>query len=143
MSNSLLEAMATALPCVVSGIGGNTDLIADGRTGRLVGEPTPAAWSDALLELLDDPADGPATRRGGAPADRRGIRPPRRRRPIPRALSPDDRRDLARMRVPPEGAAGQQQRHETSPQLRRYPHWSYLPDLTSRSRTNWDENQAD
>ena len=27
MSNSLLEAMATALPCIVSGIGGNTDLV--------------------------------------------------------------------------------------------------------------------
>ena len=37
MSNSLLEAMATALPCAVSGIGGNTDLVADGETGRLVG----------------------------------------------------------------------------------------------------------
>ena len=36
MSNSLLEAMATALPCVVSGIGGNTDLITDRQTGRLV-----------------------------------------------------------------------------------------------------------
>jgi glycosyltransferase involved in cell wall biosynthesis len=55
MSNSLLEAMATALPCVVSGIGGNTDLIADRQTGRLVMEPTADAWSKILLELLENP----------------------------------------------------------------------------------------
>jgi glycosyltransferase involved in cell wall biosynthesis len=55
MSNSLLEAMATALPCAVSGIGGNTDLIADGETGRLVRESTAAAWAQTLLELLEDP----------------------------------------------------------------------------------------
>jgi glycosyltransferase involved in cell wall biosynthesis len=57
MSNSLLEAMATALPCVASGIGGNTDLIADGLTGRLVREPTATAWSRALLKLVDDPSE--------------------------------------------------------------------------------------
>ena len=57
MSNSLLEAMATALPCVVSGIGGNTDLIADGQTGRLVMEPTAEAWSKTLLELLENPSE--------------------------------------------------------------------------------------
>ncbi len=56
MSNSLLEAMATALPCVVSGIGGNTDLVEDGRTGRLVTAATPEAWSQTLLDLLNDPA---------------------------------------------------------------------------------------
>ena len=68
MSNSLLEAMATALPCAVSGIGGNTDLIEDGMTGRLVDSPTPQAWSQTLLELLDDPAEA---RRLGAAARRR------------------------------------------------------------------------
>ena len=68
MSNSLLEAMATALPCVVSGIGGNTDLIADGQTGRLVGAATPEAWSQTLLELLEDPG---GARRLGAAARRR------------------------------------------------------------------------
>ncbi len=57
MSNSLLEAMATALPCVVSGIAGNTDLIDDGRTGRLVAEPTAAAWSRVLMELIENPAE--------------------------------------------------------------------------------------
>ena len=55
MSNSLLEAMATALPCAVSGIGGNTDLIEDDTTGVLVNEPTAAAWSSALIGLLRDP----------------------------------------------------------------------------------------
>jgi glycosyltransferase involved in cell wall biosynthesis len=57
MSNSLLEAMATALPCIVSGIGGNTDLITDGRTGRLVGEASGTAWSKTILELLENPAE--------------------------------------------------------------------------------------
>jgi glycosyltransferase involved in cell wall biosynthesis len=55
MSNSLLEAMATGLTCVVSGIGGNTDLVRDGQTGRLVADATPAAWSQALIELIEAP----------------------------------------------------------------------------------------
>jgi glycosyltransferase involved in cell wall biosynthesis len=57
MSNSLLEAMATALPCVVSGIGGNTDLIAEGQTGRLVMEPTAEAWSKTVREMLENPSE--------------------------------------------------------------------------------------
>jgi glycosyltransferase involved in cell wall biosynthesis len=52
MSNSLLEAMATGLPCVVSGIGGNADLIVDGQNGRLVAAPNPPSWSSTLIELL-------------------------------------------------------------------------------------------
>ncbi|SIO64811.1 Glycosyltransferase involved in cell wall bisynthesis [Singulisphaera sp. GP187] len=54
MSNSLLEAMATALPCLASGIGGNIDLLSDG-VGRLVCGDDPARWSDALIEILDHP----------------------------------------------------------------------------------------
>ena len=68
MSNSLLEAMATALPCAVSGIGGNTDLIQDGTTGRLVSSVTSQAWTQTLLELLDHPA---VAHRLGAAARRR------------------------------------------------------------------------
>jgi len=68
MSNSLLEAMATALPCVVSGIGGNTDLVADGQTGRLVAARDPQAWTSAILELLRNPAEA---RRLGDNARRR------------------------------------------------------------------------
>ena len=52
MSNSLLEAMATALPCYVSKIGGNVDLIADGVNGRLLPPADPKAWSDALIADL-------------------------------------------------------------------------------------------
>jgi L-malate glycosyltransferase len=68
MSNSLLEAMATALPCVVSGIGGNTDLVADGHTGRLVSTADADAWSRTLLEVLGNPAE---MRRYGEAARRR------------------------------------------------------------------------
>ncbi len=57
MSNSLLEAMATALPCVVSGVGGNTDLVTPGSTGVLVPAPTPEAWSSALIRLLEAPEE--------------------------------------------------------------------------------------
>jgi L-malate glycosyltransferase len=68
MSNSLLEAMATALPCLVSGIGGNTDLVADRETGRLVMEPTAEAWSTILLELLENSSE--ARRLGTAARER-------------------------------------------------------------------------
>ena len=68
MSNSLLEAMATALPCVASRIAGNTDLIDDRRTGRLVDQPDARAWAAAIRELLDEPE---MARRLGAEARRR------------------------------------------------------------------------
>ena len=68
MSNSLLEAMATALPCVVSGIGGNTDLVADGITGRLVSTGDASAgralcWSSSTTRPT---CDDTAKRHGNA-----------------------------------------------------------------------------
>ncbi|HEY2157803.1 MAG TPA: glycosyltransferase family 4 protein, partial [Isosphaeraceae bacterium] len=53
MSNSLLEAMATGLPCLASDIGGNTDLLGRGDAGLLL----PAdrkAWTRALAGVLTD-----------------------------------------------------------------------------------------
>lgn len=55
MSNSLLEAMATGLPCVVSAIGGNVDLIQPDLTGRLVAEANPEAWTEAILGIFRNP----------------------------------------------------------------------------------------
>ena len=71
MSNSLLEAMATALPCLASDIGGNTDLIAPGETGWLVPAGDPGGWASALLEALDHPEDA---RRMGEAARARIVR---------------------------------------------------------------------
>ncbi len=54
MSNSLLEAMSTALPCLASAIGGNTDLLDDGRCGLLVAPDDRDAWTAALIRVLED-----------------------------------------------------------------------------------------
>lgn len=56
MSNSLLEAMATALPCLASNIGGNTDLLTQGETGLLLPADDPEAWSEAIRGVLCDRA---------------------------------------------------------------------------------------
>ena len=57
MSNSLLEAMASGLPSVVSNIGGNVDLISEEpeATGRLVDPHDRDGWIEALGVLLSDP----------------------------------------------------------------------------------------
>ncbi len=54
MSNSLLEAMATGLCTLASDIGGNRDLITDGLTGRLMPPGDLRAWTDALVEAVND-----------------------------------------------------------------------------------------
>jgi glycosyltransferase involved in cell wall biosynthesis len=58
MSNSLLEAMASGLPCVASEIGGNTDLLDQGRTGWLAAPEDRPGWTAAILRVLQDPALG-------------------------------------------------------------------------------------
>ncbi len=56
LSQSLLEAMALGLPVVASDVGGNPELVADGRTGLLAPPDDPVAWADAVRRLLGDPA---------------------------------------------------------------------------------------
>jgi L-malate glycosyltransferase len=55
MSNSLLEAMATGLPCIASDIGGNQDLLGPGDAGILIADGSPERWAQALIGLLNDP----------------------------------------------------------------------------------------
>jgi sugar transferase (PEP-CTERM/EpsH1 system associated) len=65
ISNTILEAMATALPIIATAVGGNGELLDEGVTGRLV----PAGDVDALARaLLDDVADVSRARRRGAAA---------------------------------------------------------------------------
>lgn len=55
LPNVLLEAMASALPCVSTKLNGVTDtLIADGKDGLLVNQDDPAAMAGALENLLRD-----------------------------------------------------------------------------------------
>lgn len=54
MSNSLLEAMAFGLPCVVSGIGGNVKLIEHKKTGLVFNSEDPDSLSKCIIEILDD-----------------------------------------------------------------------------------------
>jgi glycosyltransferase involved in cell wall biosynthesis len=54
MSNALLEAMATGLPCVASRIGGNSDLVEHEVTGLLMPPGDAAALADMLCALLED-----------------------------------------------------------------------------------------
>jgi glycosyltransferase involved in cell wall biosynthesis len=50
---ALLEAMAASLPCVVTGVGGVPDTLADGVEGIVVPPENPEALADGIERLLD------------------------------------------------------------------------------------------
>jgi len=54
MSNALMEAMAAARPVVVTAVGGNTEVVADGKTGVVVPPGDPGAIARAVMDLLHD-----------------------------------------------------------------------------------------
>ncbi|WP_310733029.1 TIGR03088 family PEP-CTERM/XrtA system glycosyltransferase [Azohydromonas australica] len=56
LSYTLLEAMSSALPAVVTAVGANVDLIHDGITGAIVPTNDPQALGDALARVAADPA---------------------------------------------------------------------------------------
>lgn len=66
-SHAVLEAMAQAVPAVVTDCGGLPELVQDDRTGRIVSIGAPQELAAALVELLSDPSK---RRRLGAEARR-------------------------------------------------------------------------
>ncbi len=58
ISLTLLEAMARGLPVVATRVGGNPEVVDEGRTGLLVPERSPAELAGAILRLLRDPEMG-------------------------------------------------------------------------------------
>ena len=65
ISNTILEAMASGLPVVVTRVGGNGELVVDGRTGKLVPPGDVDALAAALAGMAADPAAAAAMGRVG------------------------------------------------------------------------------
>jgi len=55
MSNALLEAMSSGLPCVATAVGGTPEVLEDGRSGYVVPSEDHHAAATRILELLGDP----------------------------------------------------------------------------------------
>jgi len=54
ISNTILEAMASALPVVATNVGGNPELVVENQTGRLVPAADPQAMAEALVDYIAD-----------------------------------------------------------------------------------------
>jgi sugar transferase (PEP-CTERM/EpsH1 system associated) len=55
ISNTILEAMATGLPVVATNVGGNPELVVEGRTGFLIPPSNPNALAHKLKTYLEYP----------------------------------------------------------------------------------------
>lgn len=57
VSNTLLEAMSTALPTVATRVGGNVELIEEGFNGRLTESGDSKSLARVILDLVQDPEE--------------------------------------------------------------------------------------
>jgi glycosyltransferase involved in cell wall biosynthesis len=73
LSQALLEAMALGLPVVASAVGGNPELVIDGRTGLLAPPRDARAWANQLSRLVDDRALAERLGRAGRELVRRSF----------------------------------------------------------------------
>ena len=56
ISNTILEAMSCAIPVVATRVGGNSELVNEGVTGRLVPPADPVALMQAMISYFDNQA---------------------------------------------------------------------------------------
>ena len=54
LSRALMEAMASGLPCVVSNIRGNVDLVKNGYNGYVCAKNTVEVWKRVLVMLIQN-----------------------------------------------------------------------------------------
>ncbi len=54
---SLIEVMACGLPCVVTDVGGNREIVIQGRTGLLVEFGSPERLAEAIRFMIDSPEE--------------------------------------------------------------------------------------
>ena len=65
VSNTILEAMATALPVIATDVGGNAELVRRGQTGEIVPAADPQAMAASLAALARQPELAAAWGRAG------------------------------------------------------------------------------
>jgi glycosyltransferase involved in cell wall biosynthesis len=65
LSNALLEAMRAGLPCVATSVGGNPEVVVDGKTGFLVPAEDCETLADRIHRVLRDPGMRDAMGRAG------------------------------------------------------------------------------
>ncbi|MGI8908660.1 MAG: glycosyltransferase family 4 protein [Candidatus Sumerlaeaceae bacterium] len=65
LGTSILEAFAADLPVVATDVGGVSESVIDGRTGRLVPPANSAALAQAIIEMLNNPAAATAMAQNG------------------------------------------------------------------------------
>jgi sugar transferase (PEP-CTERM/EpsH1 system associated) len=68
ISNTILEAMSSALPVLATRVGANLELVEEGVTGRVVPASDAQALADGLLALAADPEGAQAMGRAGRAA---------------------------------------------------------------------------